>query len=184
MLGIQGVLGQVLAMRNRQSICQSSRSGRTWLEDLRVSLVPLRGSPSEHLSAPASCGRKPPAGEIQIGERQQREHLCAVLGDAAIAHLAVAERSVATEGHFERCDRRPGAFDGKRVVRPMILFVGDVAIAPLLTGMLRYSRQAIYLSTMGIMRSAASVTPAQGTAECDVSNRLDKVHLASHRSRS
>jgi hypothetical protein len=41
--------------------------------------------------APASCGRKPPAGEIQIGDARQREHLCAVLGDAAIAHLAVAE---------------------------------------------------------------------------------------------
>src|SRR5262249_42257904 len=47
---------------------------------------------SEAISAPsASRGRKSPAGEIDIGEREQREHLCAVLGDAAIAHLAIAE---------------------------------------------------------------------------------------------
>ena len=34
---------------------------------------------------------KSAAGEIQIGERKQREHLRAILGDAAIAHLAIAE---------------------------------------------------------------------------------------------
>lgn len=31
------------------------------------------------------------AGEIEIGEREEREHLRAVLGDAPIADLAVAE---------------------------------------------------------------------------------------------
>jgi hypothetical protein len=41
--------------------------------------------------APASRGRKRPAGEVQVSERQQREHLRTVLDDAAIAHLAVAE---------------------------------------------------------------------------------------------
>src|SRR5262245_21680275 len=40
---------------------------------------------------PASCGRKPMAGEVQIGERQGRERLCGILGNAAIAHLAIAE---------------------------------------------------------------------------------------------
>src|SRR4029079_6489667 len=38
-----------------------------------------------------SCGRKPATGEIQVGEREQRGHLRAVLGDAALADLAVAE---------------------------------------------------------------------------------------------
>src|SRR3954452_22611764 len=33
----------------------------------------------------SSGGRKCPAGEIQVCERQQREHLGPVLGDAAIA---------------------------------------------------------------------------------------------------
>ena len=31
------------------------------------------------------------AGEVQVGERQQREHVRAVLGETAIAHLAIAE---------------------------------------------------------------------------------------------
>src|SRR4051812_15264709 len=39
----------------------------------------------------SSGGRKCPAGEIQVCERQQREHLSPVLGDAAITHLAIAE---------------------------------------------------------------------------------------------
>jgi len=38
-----------------------------------------------------SCGRKSAADEIEIGEREQREHLGAVLGDASIADLAIAE---------------------------------------------------------------------------------------------
>jgi hypothetical protein len=36
---------------------------------------------------PPSCGRKAAAGEIQVREREEREHLRAVLGDAAIATL-------------------------------------------------------------------------------------------------
>lgn len=40
--------------------------------------------------APLS-GRKSAADEVQICEREQREHLSAVLGNAAIAHLAIAE---------------------------------------------------------------------------------------------
>src|SRR5262245_63265433 len=38
-----------------------------------------------------SGGRNHPAGEIQVGKRQQREHLRAILGEAAIAYLAIAE---------------------------------------------------------------------------------------------
>jgi hypothetical protein len=38
-----------------------------------------------------SCGRNSAAGEIEIGEREEREHLRAVLGDAATAHAAIAE---------------------------------------------------------------------------------------------
>ena len=38
-----------------------------------------------------SCGRKSPAREIEVGEREQCKHLRAVFGDAAIAHLAVTE---------------------------------------------------------------------------------------------
>ena len=38
-----------------------------------------------------SSAHKSAAGEIEIGEREEREHLRAVLGDAAIADLAVAE---------------------------------------------------------------------------------------------
>src|SRR5229473_5338307 len=38
-----------------------------------------------------SCGRKSAADEVQIGERKQRKHLRAILGDPAIAHLAIAE---------------------------------------------------------------------------------------------
>ena len=30
-------------------------------------------------------------GEIQVGKRRQREHLRAILGEAAIAYLAIAE---------------------------------------------------------------------------------------------
>ena len=39
----------------------------------------------------SSGGRKYPAGEIQVCERQQREPLGSVLGDATIAHLGLAE---------------------------------------------------------------------------------------------
>src|SRR5262245_34147439 len=38
-----------------------------------------------------SCGRKSAADEIEIGEREQGEHLRAVLPDTAIADLAIAE---------------------------------------------------------------------------------------------
>ena len=38
-----------------------------------------------------SSGRKSAAREIEIGEREEREHLCTVFGDAAIADLAIAE---------------------------------------------------------------------------------------------
>ena len=38
-----------------------------------------------------SSGRKSAAGEIEVGECEEREHLRAVLGNAAIAHLAIAE---------------------------------------------------------------------------------------------
>jgi hypothetical protein len=38
-----------------------------------------------------SSGRKSAAREIEIGEREEREHVRAVLGDAAIADLAIAE---------------------------------------------------------------------------------------------
>ena len=46
-----------------------------------------------------SCGRKSAAGEIQIGERKQREHLRAILGDAAIANLAIAELALHDTEH-------------------------------------------------------------------------------------
>ena len=39
----------------------------------------------------SSSVHKSAAGEIKIGEREEREHLRAILGDAAIADLAVAE---------------------------------------------------------------------------------------------
>src|SRR3954451_23420644 len=48
----------------------------------------------------SSGGRKCPAGEIQVCERQQREHLGPVLGDAAIAHLAVAELALNDTEHM------------------------------------------------------------------------------------
>src|SRR6185503_18741958 len=48
-----------------------------------VSALPTRHFPSS--------GRKSAADEIEIGEREEREHLRAVLGDAAIAHLAISE---------------------------------------------------------------------------------------------
>src|SRR5437660_6301263 len=46
-----------------------------------------------------SCGRKSAAGEIQIGERQQRKHLRAIFGDAAIAHLAITELALHDTEH-------------------------------------------------------------------------------------
>src|SRR3977135_2928197 len=46
-----------------------------------------------------SCGRKSAAGEVQIGERKQREHLRAIFGDAAIAHLAIAELALHDTEH-------------------------------------------------------------------------------------
>src|SRR3954464_2080510 len=48
----------------------------------------------------SSGGRKCPASEIQVCERQQREHLGPVLGDAAIAHLAVAELALHDTKHM------------------------------------------------------------------------------------
>src|SRR3954469_15517176 len=48
----------------------------------------------------SSGGRKCPAGEIQVCERQQREHLSPVLGDAAIAHLAIAELALNDAKHM------------------------------------------------------------------------------------
>jgi hypothetical protein len=48
----------------------------------------------------SSLGRKCPAGEIQVCERQQREHLGPVLGDAAIAHLAIAELALQGTKHM------------------------------------------------------------------------------------
>src|SRR5436190_21210191 len=38
-----------------------------------------------------SSGRKSAAREIEVGEREEREHLRAVLGDATIADAAIAE---------------------------------------------------------------------------------------------
>ena len=38
-----------------------------------------------------SGGRNHPASEIQIGKRQQREHLRGILGEAVITYLAIAE---------------------------------------------------------------------------------------------
>src|SRR5215203_3496396 len=48
----------------------------------------------------SSGGRKCPAGEIQVCERQQREHLGPVLGDAAITHLAIAELALNDAKHM------------------------------------------------------------------------------------
>src|SRR6478752_3698677 len=48
----------------------------------------------------SSGGRKFPAGEIQVCERQQREHLSPVLGDATIAHLPVAELALHDTKHM------------------------------------------------------------------------------------
>src|SRR4029079_10300059 len=48
----------------------------------------------------SSGGHKCPAGEIQVCERQQREHLGPVLGDAAIAHLAIAELALNDTKHM------------------------------------------------------------------------------------
>src|SRR5258705_8624658 len=45
-------------------------------------------------------GRKCPEGEIQVCERQQREHLGSVLGDATIAHLAIAELALHDTKHM------------------------------------------------------------------------------------
>src|SRR3954468_545324 len=39
----------------------------------------------------SSGGRKCPAGEIQVCERQQREHLGSVLGDPRMAHLSMPD---------------------------------------------------------------------------------------------
>jgi hypothetical protein len=46
-----------------------------------------------------SRGRKCPAGEVGIGERQQREQLRGVLCEAAIAHLAVAKLAFQNTEH-------------------------------------------------------------------------------------
>ena len=42
-------------------------------------------------SISVSGGRNRSAGEVQVGKRQQREHLGGVLCQAAIAHFAIAE---------------------------------------------------------------------------------------------
>src|SRR4051794_3492305 len=55
----------------------------------------------------SSGGRKCPAGEIQVCERQQREHLGSVLGDATIAHLAIAELALHDTKHMARLSRAP-----------------------------------------------------------------------------
>src|ERR1043165_6849944 len=47
-----------------------------------------------------SRARNRPAGEVQVGERQQREHLCGVLVEAAVAHLAVAELALHDTEHM------------------------------------------------------------------------------------
>ena len=49
-----------------------------------------------------SCGRKSAAGEIQIGERKQREHLRAILGDATIAHLAITELALHVDLYLDQ----------------------------------------------------------------------------------
>src|SRR4051812_18752365 len=48
----------------------------------------------------SSGGRKCPAGEIQVCERQQREHLSPILGDTAIAHLSIAELALHDTKHM------------------------------------------------------------------------------------
>jgi hypothetical protein len=46
-----------------------------------------------------SRGRKCPASEVEIGERQQREHLRSVLCEAAITHLAEAKLAFQNTEH-------------------------------------------------------------------------------------
>jgi D-alanyl-D-alanine dipeptidase len=52
-----------------------------------------RSAAAAGLSGPhfPSSGHKSTAGEIEIGKREEREYLRTVLGDAAIANLAVAD---------------------------------------------------------------------------------------------
>jgi hypothetical protein len=66
-----------------------------------------------------SRARNRAAGEVQVGERQQREHLCGVLVEAAIAHLAVAELALHdTEHMFDlRADFPEAAIAGTLVSR-------------------------------------------------------------------
>src|SRR5262249_10324470 len=47
-----------------------------------------------------SRARNRPAGEVQVSERQQRKHLCGVLDEAAIAHLAVTELALHDTEHM------------------------------------------------------------------------------------
>src|SRR5207247_4233459 len=73
-----------------------------------------------------SRARNRPAGEIQVGERQQREHLCGVLVEAAIAHLAVAELALHdTEHMFDlRADFPEAAIAGTLVSRQPVSWFG------------------------------------------------------------
>ena len=71
------------------------------------------------LAPQASCGRKPPASEVQIGERQQREHLCAIFGDAAIAHLAIAARAEQGEIQAFRLMQRQATLLEERPISPV-----------------------------------------------------------------
>src|SRR6266516_4686979 len=73
-----------------------------------------------------SRARNRPAGEIQVGERQQREHLCGVLVEAAIAHLAVAELALHDTEHMLdlRADFPEAAIAGTLVSRQPVSWFG------------------------------------------------------------
>jgi hypothetical protein len=57
-----------------------------------------RSAAATGLSGPhfPSTGHTSAAGEIEIGAREAREHLRAVLGDATVADLAVTELALST----------------------------------------------------------------------------------------
>ena len=65
---------------------------------------------------------KSAAGEIQIGERKQRKHLRAILGDAAIAHLGLVELATHDTEHVlhfgAHLCRRPVPGDAKAASPP------------------------------------------------------------------
>src|SRR5262245_64230488 len=73
-----------------------------------------------------SRARNRPAGEVQVGERQQREHLCGVLVEAAIAHLAVAELALHDTEHMLdlRADFPEAAIAGTLVSRQPVSWFG------------------------------------------------------------